>query len=648
MCGIAGCIDGGKSAEALGGIAIAMGNTLAHRGPDGHGSWTGPSRGIALAHRRLAVIDLSDAAAQPMVAESGRYVLCYNGEIYNFPALRKELAAYPFQGHSDTEVLLAAIEAWGIEHTLRRIRGMFAFAVWDRHESRLILARDHAGKKPLYYGWSGEVFLFGSELKALRAHPEFDDRLDLSALGELLRLETIPQPLSIYASVRKLAPGHWIEVRPTDAPWQPRPRAFWGARDVAERAARRPFAGSYAEALDALDRTIADAVASRMVADVELGALLSGGIDSSLVVAQMQRLGDRPVRTFTIGFDEPRFNEAEHAAAVAGHLGTEHHELYVSPERALEVITELPDVYDEPFAYASAVPTLLVCRLARQDVTVALAGDGGDELFAGYNRYLKVMDGWRRLARVPMAVRRRLSALERSLRETCWSWFEPPAGSDPPLAAWRRPWAAPGKRWAYWLARDVRQLMLARLTDSWPVDHWVPKAGNALTPFNDAASWADVKAPLLALRHYDYIGFLPEAVLSKVDRASMAVSLEVRAPLLDVGLLQLAWSLPDDFVVDAHGGKRVLKDLLARYVPRPLFDRPKRGFSVPTAEWLRGPLRDWAEDLLAPQALREQGLLDVDRVRRTWAQHQCGWANHAEPLWSMLMFQAWWRAQRAA
>jgi asparagine synthase (glutamine-hydrolysing) len=645
VCGIAGCLDGRATAEQLDRLAAAMGATLAHRGPDGQGAWTDPQHGVALAHRRLSVIDLSTAAAQPMVSASGRYVLSYNGEIYNFEILRKELSSYPFKGHSDTEVLLAAIDAWGLTHALRRIRGMFAFAVWDREEARLALARDHAGKKPLYWGWSGTALLFGSELNALRAHPAFDDRLDLDALGDLLRLETIPQPRSIYAAVRKLPPGHWIAFAPGEQPWQATPRSFWQARDIAERVDRDPFTGTYEAALEELDRRIGAAVDARLVADVELGALLSGGIDSSVVVAMMQRHGDRPVRTFTIGFEVPRFNEAEHAAAVAKHLGTEHHELYVTPQQALGVIDELPHVYDEPFAYASQIPTLLVCRLARRDVTVALAGDGGDELFAGYNRYLKVMARWRRIGRLPMPIRRLLAHTERALRNRCWD-LAAPEDTSVPMAAWRRPFAAPGKRWGQWLAADVRALMEQRLTDSWTYDEWVPEAEPTASPFSDAASWADVRSPLLALRHYDYVGFLPEAVLSKVDRASMAVSLEVRAPLLDVDLLEFAWSLPDGFVVDASGGKRILKDLLARYVPRELFERPKRGFSVPTAEWLRGPLRAWAEELLDPRTLAEQGLLDVERVRRTWAQHQCGWANHSEPLWSMLMFQSWLKAHR--
>jgi len=650
MCGIAGCLNSPLPAEHLERHARAMAETLAHRGPDGEGVWTDPAQGIALAHRRLAVIDLSDAAAQPMVSASGRYVLTYNGEIYNFQSLRQELGGYPYQGHSDTEVLLAAIETWGLGHTLRRIRGMFAFAVWDRHRQCLALARDHAGKKPLYYGFTGRgsndaSLLFGSELKALQAHPDFDDRLDLDALGELFRFETIPQPRSIYASVRKLPPGHWIEFPTAQPAANSTPVAFWRAREVAEQVGRSPFPGGYDAAVEELDRRVSTAVSARLVADVELGALLSGGIDSSVVVAQMQKQADRPVRTFTIGFNEPRFNEAEHAAAVASHLGTEHHELYIEPQQALDVIDELPRIFDEPFADASQIPTLLVCRLARQQVTVALSGDGGDELFAGYNRYFKMMATWRRLQRLPGPMKRALGSAEHALRESCWNLFAP-EDTGAPMAAWRKIFAAPGKRAGYWLARDIRELMEQRLTDSWSNGEWVPDANLPASPFTEPASWADVANPLLALRHYDYVGFLPEMVLPKVDRASMAVSLEVRSPLLDIDLLDFAWSLPDEFVVDQHGGKRILKDLLARSLPRALFERPKRGFSVPTAQWLRGPLKQWANALLDPVLLREQGVLDVARVRRTWDQHQCGWANHSEPLWSMLMFQTWWQANR--
>jgi asparagine synthase (glutamine-hydrolysing) len=630
-------------------IVRSMTDTLVHRGPDAGGVWVNADERVALGHRRLSILDLSEAGAQPMHSESGRFVISYNGEIYNFAELRADLekAGHRFRGHSDTEVLVTAVEDWGLEKTLARINGMFAFGLWDRKERVLSLVRDRAGKKPLYYGWFGNSFGFASELKALRRHPGFDDAIDLDALGDFVVYGWVPQPRSIYGCVRKLPPGSYVQIRLSDEPWAVEPETYWSAEEVAEAADRSEFTGSYDGAVTHLDSLLQQAVSERMVADVDLGALLSGGIDSTAVVALMQAVSDRPVKTFTIGFWEPKYNEAEHAAAVARHLGTEHRELYVTPEQALDVIDQLPAIYDEPFADASQIPTYLVCKLAREDVTVVLSGDGGDELFAGYKRYLRCLDTWRKLGRVPHALREPISAYQRSVRQAAWKWLSP---SDPisthrlnPLS---KPFSKIGRRWCSWKAVDLRELQASDFRKCLSGSDFVPQAKPARTPLIDPTAWADVGNPLRAMRHYDYVGYLPDDILVKVDRASMAVSLEARAPLLDVRVLDFAWSLPDDYVVRDGAGKRVLKDVVYRHVPRELIDRPKRGFGVPVKDWLRGQLKPWAEELLSETLLRSQGIFDVDHVRRAWAQHQCGWDNHAEMLWALLMFQAWWKARQ--
>jgi len=597
MCGITGFMQPrGGARDELVRRCRDMADTLEHRGPDAGGVWVDPDYPTALGHRRLSIIDLSAAGAQPMASASGRYVLSYNGEIYNFRRLRQEpgVSSYPFRGHSDTEVILAAVQHFGVEGALPRLEGMFALALWDREERCLWLARDRAGKKPLYYGWCGNSFLFGSELKALRRHPDFDDQLDRNALGQYLQYGWVSQPHSIYHRIRKLPPGSLLWVPGAGEPWQAQPRPFWSAREVAERGEQHRFTGSYEAAIDELEAVLGRAVGDRMVADVELGALLSGGIDSSTVVALMQKLSDRPVKTFSIGFHEEEYNEAEYAAAVAKHLKTDHHQIYVSPEQALEVVEHLPRIYDEPFADSSQIPTYLVCKLAREQLKVVLTGDGGDEQMAGYTRYRHCLAQWRSIQRMPGAIRQ----------------LYPPVAGALGTAGW----------------------------------HWARKyaLGHGAVP-----RWTRKLGPLLAMLHYDYIGSLADDILVKVDRASMAVGLEARAPLLDQRVLELAWSVPTDYLFDGRVGKRLLRDLLTRYVPRPLIDRPKRGFSVPIKSWLVGPLRDWAEDLLSEQALRDQGIFDVDSIRDAWRQHLYGWANHSELMWSVLMFQAWWQAQSA-
>ncbi len=641
MCGIAGLLlrEPRLAAEPLHDRVYQMTETLRHRGPDGDGVWVDPAAGVALGHRRLSIQDLSDAGAQPMHADDGRWVITYNGEVYNFPALRDELeaAGHKFRGHSDTEVLLGSLVEWGLLGALERLVGMYAFAVWDRRERALWLVRDRAGQKPLYYGWAGDTLLFASELKALRALPGFDAAVDPEALGQLLQYGWVPGPRSILRGVHKLPAG--CALRLTSESSDARPAPYWSARDVAERGAAAPFPGDLAEATDALETLLGDAVRGRMISDVRLGALLSGGIDSSTVVALMQRQSDQPVKTFSIGFHEPRYDEAQHAKAIAARLGTEHRELYVSERETRELIPRLPTLYDEPFADASQIPTFAVAELARREVTVALSGDGGDELFCGYNRYYRCAKEWARWRRVPRAARRLLAgALEGGARGG-WAALGPRGPHDTRLPAWRR---APGKftKLARALpaddAGDWFRRMQSRCT---PVGAVVPAARGL--PFPGAAPGEPLASPFQQMMLDDFAGYLGDDILVKVDRASMAVNLEVRSPFLDHRVVEFAWSLPLDFRASPTGGKRVVRELLARHLPRPLFERRKQGFSVPVAEWLRGALRPWAEDLLAPERLRRQGLLDPDAVQRVWRQHQCGWRNHHNLLWSILMFQAW-------
>ncbi len=649
MCGITGFIQyNGGAPDELARRCEAMADTIAHRGPDAHGVWADPAYPLALGHRRLSIIDLSEAGAQPMVSASERFVVSFNGEIYNFPRLRQEpgLASYPFRGHSDTEVILAAVEHLGVEQAVGRLQGMFAIAIWDREERCLWLARDRVGKKPLYYGWCGDSFLFGSELKALRSHPDFDNELDRDALGQYLQYGWVAQPHSIYRRVRKLPPGSLLQLKQDSSPGSAVPRPYWSAKDVAEHGERNPFSGSYEEAVDALDRVLQEAVADRMVADVELGALLSGGIDSSTIVALMQRQMDRPVKTFSIGFWEEKYNEAGYAAAVAKHIGTDHYEIYVTPDQALDVVGQLPHLYDEPFADSSQIPTYLVSKLAREQLKVVLTGDGGDEQMAGYRRYKNCLSHWRDVQRVPAAARPLMQSITAALGRGSWRFAKRYAEAGRTVPRFTRKLGKISQRSCNWAAVAPQQVLANKFNSCLSVDQFVPGATDPHTPLTDASQWPDVQSSLLAMLHFDYLNYLPDDILVKVDRASMGVSLEARAPLLDQRVLDLVWSMPMDYLFDGRVGKRVLRDLLTRYVPNSLIDRPKRGFSVPIKEWLVGPLQDWAEDLLSEQTLREQGIFDPSSIRDAWNQHLYGWANHSELLWSVLMFQAWWQDQR--
>ena len=653
MCGIAGfrSIGAGIAPDSLRRISQAMTATLAHRGPDDSDCWIDPEVGLALGHRRLSIIDLSAAGRQPMASACGRYVITYNGEIYNFPELRAQLEqnGHIFRGHCDTEVLVAALAQWGVAETLGRLNGMFAFALWDRERRNLTLARDRAGKKPLYYGWCGDSFLFGSELKALRAHPDFEPEVDRDALGLFVQYSWMPAPYSIYAGIRQLPAGTTLTVE-DGASGGAEPQTYWSAHEIAARGARAPVAMSLDAATDALEEVLSDAVACRMISDVSLGAFLSGGIDSSTVVALMCAASSKPVRTFSIGYHEGRYNEAEHAKAIARHLQTDHTELYVTPEDCLEVIPKLATLYDEPFADYSQIPTFLVSQLARRSVTVALSGDGGDELFGGYNDYPKNLRDWHRQLSTwrhcPPAVRRGLASLLTDLGQAGQRVLGGEDGAYAGAGAFRAKLAKKlgklEKRGRRIAPSDSGAAMHARLRARVErADELVIGARPAPCALTDPSCWADVADPLLGMMLVDFTTYMADDILTKVDRASMAVSLEVRCPLLDPRVIELAWSLPSSMRLGPKGGKHILQNLLARHVPRALFERPKQGFNVPLEEWLRGPLRDWAEALLNENRLRQEGYLRPQAVRRIWLDHLSGRRPRTFLLWSLLTFQAW-------
>lgn len=611
-----------------------MAGALRHRGPDGEGFWLDGEAAVALCHRRLSILDLSPLGAQPMRSASGRFTITFNGELYNFRALRAQLAGrgVRFRGASDTEVLLAAIEEWGLERCLERSRGMFAFGLWDDHERTLWLARDRFGEKPLYYGQMGNTFLFGSELKALRAHSHWRGEIDRQSLALLLRHQCIPAPWSVFRAVRKLMPGCALAVRLREGGFELAERRYFEPAAIA-RSERRP---REEEALiEEVDAALAEAVRLQMVADVPVGAFLSGGIDSSLVVAQMQQASSRPVRTFSIGFSEPQFDESPFAREVATRLGTDHTELKVTPREAMEVIPGLPSIYDEPFADPSQIPTTLVSRLARREVTVSLSGDGGDELFGGYPRYLEVADRWRRLHKPSALWMRAAARAVTRLPAAVLSPLVPPLR----LASRGRTQSAQRlKERAYsWTAGSFPDLYDALLAGWQPAEHFIigasppPRAQRAF-------SGAD---PLAHMMYEDTRHYLPDDILVKVDRAAMSVSLETRVPFLDLEVAQAAWRIPTQMHMRDGRGKWVLRRLLERHLPRTLIERPKSGFAIPVAKWLRGELREWAEALLDPARLRREGYFHVSEIERRWRQHARGSADWSGHLWPVLMFEAW-------
>lgn len=648
MCGFAGFLSRRDIGDAnyIEHILTDMGNAIYHRGPDSSGIWADRFSGVGFVHRRLAIVDLSSAGHQPMSSEDDRYVLIFNGEIYNHLTLRSELDSLGrspvWRGHSDTETLLAGFVAWGVEATLARCIGMFAIALWDRRLKILTLARDRLGEKPLFYGWQNPcdkaVFVFGSELKALRAYPLFSRDVDRDALALFMRHNYIPAPYSIYRGVRKLPPGCILTVSNSDS--EPKISSYWKASSVARSGMDKPFKGTDQEAVDELERLAGDAVKQQMISDVPLGAFLSGGIDSSAIVALMQSQSARPVKTFTIGFNEKGFNEAEHARAVANHLGTDHTELYVTSQEAMAVIPKLPLIYDEPFADSSQIPTFLISQMARHHVTVALSGDAGDELFGGYSRYLQADRVWRTLDKLPSFLRVGVSKAIRSVSVENWNRL---AGPVLPFFPERK--ANVGDRahkFAGLVGHPDYLSFYRRFVTHWPSPEQIvigaKEPDNYFTRNVDRVNAAgNIEGMMLA----DTLTYLPDDILVKVDRAAMSVSLETRVPFLDHRVVEFAWRLPFDMKVREGKGKWALRQMLYRHVPRELIDRPKMGFGVPLGEWLRGPLRDWAESLLNTSRIRREGYFNPEMVAQTWGEHISGTRNWQYLLWDVLMFQAW-------
>jgi asparagine synthase (glutamine-hydrolysing) len=620
-----------------------MSDHLVHRGPDDEGVWCDPDAGYGIAHRRLAVVELSGAGTQPMHTRSGRYVLAYNGEIYNHAELRARLehgGATVWRGSSDTETLLACIEAWGVERTIRQAVGMFAIALWDRSARVLTLVRDRLGEKPLYYGWHGSgsqrIFFFGSELKALEIHPSFKGEIDRGALCMLLRFNCIPAPWSVYRNIYKLAPASILTVSPTDQ--EPDVRTYWSALEVAHSARANSFAGTPEEAVDELQSRITEVVRGQMIADVPLGAFLSGGIDSSTIVATMQAQSAKPVRTFSIGFDDRTYDEAAHAKLVARHLGTDHTELYVSSRQALDVIPRLPTLYCEPFADSSQIPTFLVSQLARSSVTVSLSGDGGDELFSGYNRYKLTAMLWRRLSVVPACIRRAAAGMLLRASPATWDrWAR--------LLPLARDFTAIGDK-----VHKGATVLASRSVDEL-YNGLVSHHGNPETYLRSAhehPSRLDWHAPDLRgfdviekMMIIDTVTYLPDDILVKIDRAAMGTSLETRIPFLDHRMFEFAWRLPLNFKLRRGVTKWPLRQLLYRHVPPELVDKPKAGFAIPLHDWLRGPLRHWAEALLDVNRLKSEGYFEPEAVRHIWTEHLSRRKNLAYHIWDVLMFQAW-------
>lgn len=652
MCGITGFLNLNptRNGNALEDIIQKMNATLVHRGPDDGGIWVDHEAGIAFGHRRLSILDLSPEGHQPMLSDCGRYVIIYNGEVYNYLDIRKDLESevgnIHWHGHSDTEVMLAAITRWGIMEAVKRFNGMFAFALWDRNERELHLVRDRLGIKPLYYGWERDFFLFGSELKSIRMHPDWKGEISRDAVALFMRFNYIPAPYSIYRNVFKLSPGTILTLSTRKEANEPLIRTYWSARVAAENGEKEPFPGNELDAKKELDRLLRSAVGMRMIADVPLGAFLSGGIDSSTVVAMMQAQSNRPVKTFSIGLNEDGYNEAENAMAVARHLGTDHTELYVTSEEAREVIPQLPSLYDEPFSDSSQIPTFLISKLARQQVTVSLSGDGGDELFGGYTRYFLGRDIWQYIGWLPRRLRmiaaRRLTAVSQDQWDHLFRAITP-------IVPRKLRQRLPGDKihkLAGILSSDSPDSMYYSLISNWknPVE-LVPGACELSTTVTDRRLWADLPDFTKRMMFLDLITYLPDDILTKVDRASMGVSLEARVPLLDYRIVEFAWRLPLQLKIRNGQGKWLLRQVLYQYVPRRLIERPKTGFGVPIDSWLRGPLRDWAEALLDEKRLRQEGFFNPEHIRLKWHQHFTGKQNCQHPIWNILMFQAWLEGQ---
>jgi asparagine synthase (glutamine-hydrolysing) len=637
MCGLVGYWNK-NGVEAS--IVERMATKIRHRGPDDAGIFLNKEGDLALAHRRLAIIDLTPAGQQPMISPCGRLMLVYNGEIYNHKDLRADLedegGHFNWRGHSDTETLLAGLRHWGVEETLKRLNGMFAFALWDNTERTLFLARDRMGEKPLYYGCSGESFLFGSELKSLAVHPHWKGDIDRGALTLYMRHNYVPTPWSIYQGIQKLEPAHFIVIREAGQVVS-KPQCYWELGQIAAKGSTG-YKEDPEDLIDELDELLRDAVGRRMVADVPLGAFLSGGFDSTAVVALMQAQSTTPIKTFTVGFHEKGYNEAEHAKSVATYLGTDHTEIYVSPEEAMAAIPKLPIIYDEPFSDSSQIPTLLISELARRDVTVSLSGDGGDELFCGYSRYTQGYQIWKKLSLLPRSLRQVLGSLLQvfpgepleSLLRILPKRFQITHLAD------RLP------KLADVIKEDASDLYYRRLVSHWKNPAEVVLGGiEPPTIFSTLESQFKLPGLREQMMYTDSLTYLPDDILTKVDRASMSVGLEARVPLLDHRMVEFSWRVPMSLKVRDGKGKWLLRELLYRYVPRKLMERPKMGFGVPIDAWLCGPLREWADELLNEKKLREDGFFDPAPIRKMWREHATGERRWHYYLWDVLMFQSW-------
>jgi len=653
MCGLTGFLWGSDLKIESASVQLeSMTEAIRHRGPDDKGTWIDNEARVAIGHRRLSILDLSSAGHQPMASNSNRYVIAFNGEIYNHNELRNQLNKsnsnlIDWSGHSDTETLLMCFEFWGVEQTLIRLVGMFAISLYDIKKKSLYLIRDRMGEKPLYYGWNNGIFLFGSELKSIKSFSSFLAEVDRNALALYLKYDYVPSPYSIYKGINKLPQGSYIEISMVNRVWSQEnlsdPVYYWSMGEIAksEKDANK-FNNSDKDTIQKLDNLLLKSIKQQMISDVPLGAFLSGGVDSSVVTALMQKQSIGKVKTFTIGFNERHFNEAQHAKAVACHLGTEHTELYVSPEDAMNVIPHLPQIYDEPFADSSQIPTFMVSKMTRQHVSVALSGDGGDEIFGGYNRYFMANRAWKRIEKAPLMLRKYFSKGITSVSPKTWNGIINGASVLLPESI---KITHPGDK-VYKLADMLNSMNIDDVYGGL-VTHWknpfeiVIGCTSQIDEINESIETLDFNNPESKMMYLDSITYLPDDILTKVDRASMGVSLETRAPFLNHNVVEFAWQLPFDMKIRNNKGKWILRQVLDKYVPKKLIERPKMGFGVPIDSWLRGPLRDWAESLIGESRLREEGYFQPEPIRKIWDEHLSGHRNWQYHLWSILMFQAW-------
>ena len=641
MCGIVGLLSSASLPSGSDDILRNMCDQIQKRGPDSVGYWKDESRAVAFGHRRLAILDLSVNGHQPMRSPSGRYVITYNGEVYNFPELRDQLETFgfSFKGGSDTEVILAAIDHWGLEKTLESLNGMFAFGLWDNEKNELSLARDRLGIKPLYYGWVNQNFVFASDVRPFRQVPEFKGEIDRQSLNLYLRYNSVPAPHTIYRDVYKLRPGHILTVQPRRSK-EIAIRSFWTMSEVISNGRRQPFQGSFDEAVSSLETLMLDSVRMQSLADVPVGAFLSGGIDSTSVVALMQASRTSPVKTFTIGFDDQMYDESKFAAEISRHLRTDHTEFRVSEKVLLDTVPLMPDLYQEPFADSSQIPTFIVSKLARSKVTVCLSGDGGDEAFLGYNRYNWASQIWKRAQVVPGGFRKTIGSCLDVVPPRAWDLGMSAASTILPARYRQKTVGYKMQKVASVLKASSALDAYLRMTSYWADPQSLTNEPNEPSIIPKTPIVGELSFPE-QMAYFDFENYLPNDILTKVDRATMGVSLEARVPLLDHKIVEFAWTLPLSYKLDSGQGKRILRQVVYKHVPKEMLDRPKAGFGIPIDSWLRGPLRDWAESFLSPETLRRDGFLNPGPIRQKWDEHLSGKRNWHEAIWNVLMFQAW-------